>query len=78
MRRGSRCQKHAGDDDLTAVNDAHGDLRKTSLRRLVAIVSDDWETISAEAATYLYALDAHDCEVLTDPVGNETAELRSK
>lgn len=58
------------------MNDAHGDLTELDLRQLVAIIFDDWETISADAATYLYALDAHDCEVLSDPVGNETAELQ--
>jgi hypothetical protein len=58
------------------MNDARADLSEANLRQLVAIVFDDWDTISADAATYLYALDAHDCEVLSDPVGNETAELQ--
>jgi hypothetical protein len=58
------------------MNNAHGDLSETNLRQLLAIILDDWETISPDAATYLYALDAHDCEVLSDPVGNETAELQ--
>lgn len=59
----------AGDNDPTGMNDAHGDLSETNLRQLVAIILDDWETIGAEAATYLYALDAHDCEVLSRPGG---------
>lgn len=58
------------------MNPAHDDLSELNLRQLLAIVFDDWETIPPGAATYLNALDSHDAEVLSDPVGNESAELQ--
>jgi len=55
---------------------ASNDLAAMDLQQLIAIVFDDWTAINPDAATYLQALDSHDCAALNDRVGNETAELQ--